>query len=56
MFKVHVLEKVLGQVVVNTYSFNDKSQMEKFKQMCEDDGDFVMVEPSESAVILTLVC
>lgn len=56
MYKVYVLEKVLGQVVVNTYSFDEKSQMLTFKKMCEDDGDLVLVEPSEPVVVLTLVC
>lgn len=56
MYKVHVLEKVLGQVVVNTYSFNDKMQMLQFKKMCEDDGDLVMIKSSEPVVVLTLVC
>lgn len=43
MYKVSVPEKVFGQLVVNTYSFPKKEQMILFKQMCEEDGDIVIV-------------
>lgn len=43
MFKVSVVEKILGQIAVNTYEFSDRGQMEVFKGMCEEDGEIVLV-------------
>lgn len=44
MYKVTVIEKVLGEIVLNTYAFPKYEQMVLFKQMCEEDGDLVLVQ------------
>lgn len=44
MYKVKVMEKVLGKLVLNTYTFSREDQMLMFKQMCEEDGVLVFVQ------------
>ncbi len=43
MHKVTVFEKVLGEIVENTYAFPRKDQMLQFKRMCEEDGALVII-------------
>ena len=43
MYKVTVFEKVFGQITENTYTFPREYQMLLFKQMCEEDGDLVII-------------
>lgn len=44
MYKIAVVEKILGKLVMNTYSFPKYEQMVLFKQMCEEDGDLVITQ------------
>lgn len=51
MFKVTVIEKVLGEVVVSIYGLPTLDQMLRFKQMCEEDNCLVIVhEGSEKTL------
>lgn len=50
MYKVTVFEKVFGQLTENTYSFPKKDQMLLFKQMCEEDGDLVIIHKKSVSI------
>lgn len=51
MYKVTVFEKVLGKLVLNTYSFPKEDQMLMFKQMCEEDGDIVIIHKKKIDIV-----
>ncbi|MFE6075724.1 hypothetical protein ACFVQB_14725 [Paenibacillus sp. NPDC057886] len=46
MYQVVVVENFFGIVTENTYGFPTEEQRDMFKELCEQDGDVIVIPPA----------